>query len=188
MLIGERSTRRRRERELPAVAAALGRSVRSGSTLVTAFDDLSRSVPSPLDRELADVVRLVGRGRPLDEAMDRWVESTGSESVALLAAGCRFGLRDGGDLAAVLDGVAITLLDRIDTEDEARALTSQARASAAMLIALPLFGAAAFCLLDPRVATTLFSTGPGRLCIVVAVLLDGAAALVMARMVRAAVS
>lgn len=185
MLSGSRLARRR-ERALPTVAGALARSVRTGSTLHAAFAEVADTESAPLDDELAAVHTAVVRGRSLDDSLRAWCDQSGSPSVDLLVAACAFGVRDGGDLAAALDGAAVTLLDRLDVADEARASTSQARSSAIVLVALPVIGAAMFCLLDPAVATTLTSTSAGRLCLVVGVVLDGAAAWVMARLVRRA--
>ena len=192
-MIGALATRprrvaRRRDRELPGVAASLARSVRTGSTLLGALDEVARSTPPPLRDELRGVVGAVERGYVLDEALARWAAASGSGSVELLVAAARFGHRDGGDLAAVLDGAAVSLLDALDAADEARAMTSQARSSAGVLVALPVLGAIVFCSLDPSVAHTLVMTSAGRLCVLVAVLLDSAAAWIMARLVRAAVS
>ena len=185
---GARRRTHRRDRELSAVAAALARSVRTGSTLLGALDEVARSTPGPSGDELSGIVRAVERGSGVDEALARWAAGAGSTSVDLLVAAARFGHREGGDLAAALDGAAVSLLDACDAADEARAMTSQARSSAAVLVALPVLGAALFCLLDPSVARTLAMTSAGRVCVLVAVLLDVVGAWVMARLVRAAVS
>ena len=185
---GARRRARRGERELSGVAASLARSVRTGSTLLRAFDEVARSTPGASGDQLRDVLRAVERGVGVDDALARWAAGAGSTSVDLLVAAARFGHREGGDLAAALDGAAVSLLDACDAADEARAMTSQARSSAAVLVALPVLGAALFCLLDPTVAHTLAMTSAGRLCVLVAVLLDAAGGWVMSRLVRAAVS
>lgn len=176
----------RRERALPNVAGALARSVRTGSTLHAAFAEVAASESGPLAEELSAVHTAVVRGRSLEESLQAWSDHADSPSVDLLVAACAFGIRDGGDLAAALDGAAVTLIDRLDVADEARAATSQARSSAMVLVALPVFGAVMFGMLDPAVATTLIATSAGRLCLVIGAVLDGAAAWVMAFLVRRA--
>jgi tight adherence protein B len=106
--------------------------------------------------------------------------------VSILATAAGVGHREGGDLAVALDAAAVTLLDRAEVRDEAHALSTQARTSAAVLVALPPFGAACFCLLDPAVAATLFTTPLGWTCLLVGAALDGAGAWVMRRMVDGA--
>jgi len=178
----------RLDAQLPAVAAALARSVRTGATLPVAMDEVARSVDAPVSHDLRSVVHAVERGVALDQALDRWRRTRPSPSVALIVAACRFGHAEGGDLAAALDGAAVSLLDAVEVADEARALSSQARSSSAVLVALPVLGAVGFSMLDPSVAATLFTTLPGWCCLTLGVALDGAGAWVLSRMVRAAVS
>lgn len=169
--------------QLPQVAATMARSAHSGATLVRSLDETARSVAEPVRSDLGRVVRAVQHGVSVDEALDAWARRSGSPEVQLLVGAAQLGHRHGGDLAAALDTVAASLLDRAEVIDEARALSSQARTSAAALVALPPFGAACFCLLDPSVAATLFTTVGGWCCLVVGVVLDGTGAWWMARMV-----
>jgi tight adherence protein B len=119
----------------------------------------------------------------VDASLGRWARHAGSAEVDLLVGAAQLGHRHGGDLAAGLDTVAASLLDRAEVADEARALSTQARTSAAALVGLPPFGAACFCLLDPAVATTLFTTLGGWCCLVGGVVLDAGGAWWMVRMV-----
>ena len=92
----------------------------------------------------------------------------------------------GGAAARALDGVAASLRSRAVVADEARALASQARASAAVMVALPVIVAALGGAADPRLARTLLGTPLGLTCVVVAALLDGVGAWWMQRVVRGA--
>lgn len=178
----------RLERQLSAVAASLARSVRSGATLLVAIEELAVVIDPPARQDLAVVVQRTHAGVPLDTALTDWRRHRSSRSVDLLVAACRFGHAEGGDLAAALDGCAVSLLDAVEVADEARAASSQARASAGVLVALPVLGAAGFATLDPSVATTLVTTLPGLCCLVVGLLLDALGAWVIARLVRSAIS
>ncbi len=180
--------RRRLEQQLPVVAATLARSVRAGATLEMALVDASRSVDEPASAQLAEVAASIDRGVPVVAALERWSRRCGSDQVDLLVAAARLGYAHGGDLGAALDGAAVSLLDRIEVADEARALSAQATTSAVALLALPPFGAVCFILLDPRVGSTLFGSAVGWACLVVGSTLDVIGAAVMMRMVRAATS
>ena len=172
------------DRQLPAASASLARSVRGGATLLVAMEDLVTVVDPPISADVSELLASVHRGVALDDALDAWQRRRSSRSLGLLVAACRFGHAEGGDLAAALDGAAVSLLDGIEVADEARALSSQARASAAVLVALPILGAAGFSLLDPSVAATLFTTVPGWTCLVLGLSLDALGAWVLTRMVR----
>jgi tight adherence protein B len=169
------------------LASALARAVHSGASLLAACEDAAATAEAPASIAMAEVVTAVGRGVPLSAALGAWADAEQLPGVDLLVTACRVGHDDGGDLAAALDAVAVSLLDRLEVADEARALASQARSSAWVLAALPPLGAVCFSLLDPAVAVTLIGTPLGWCCLVVGCLLDGAGAWVMRAQVRAAV-
>lgn len=183
---GQRHRRRSVERQLPLVASTLARSAHTGATLVTALQEAAASLDAPVQQELESITRAIRRGVPVHEALSAWTARADSADVDLLVTAARLGHAHGGDLGIALDAVAVTLLDRVEVADEARSLTSQARTSAAVLVALPPFGAVCFALLDPAVAATLLATPIGWLCLFVGVSLDLAGAWVLRRMVAGA--
>jgi tight adherence protein B len=82
--------------------------------------------------------------------------------------------------------VAATLRARAAVADEARALASQARASAAVLVGLPVVVAVGGAAADRKVADALLGTPWGLGCIALAGLLDLGGALWMQRVVSGA--
>ena len=89
----------------------------------------------------------------------------------------------GGSVAVVLDGVTDTLRDRIALDREVAALSSQARASAAVLVVAPMAFAGLAASADHRVADVLFGRPLGWACLAGGALLDAMGALWMARLV-----
>ncbi len=85
----------------------------------------------------------------------------------------------GGATAAVIDGVADTLRDRVALEREVAALSSQARASAVLLVVAPIVVAVLAAVADDRIASFLFGSPAGWACIVVGLLLDAVGAVWM---------
>jgi tight adherence protein B len=178
-----RRARRTYERQLAHAAAELARSVRSGASLPTAVDELARVAEPPLSVDVVTVHEALRRGVAVDDALADWSRRVATSSVELLVTAARLGHAEGGDLAAALDAVAVSLLDRIEVDDEAHALGAQARASMWALLALPPFGAACFALLDPAVGRTLVATPAGWACLAVGVSLELSGATVMSRLV-----
>lgn len=170
--MGRRHTRSTVDRQIPDAAAALARAVDSGATVFGAINEVAASTPPPVGADLRRVVVAVDRGAPLDAVLGGWAAARRIEGVTLLAAALRIGHAEGGDVASGLDAVASSVSDRLDVEDEARSLSTQARSSAIALTLLPPLGAGAFALLDPQVATTLVATTLGRMCLVGGVVLD----------------
>ncbi len=159
-------------RELPGAVFDLSRAVRSGATFDMALREIAPHADGKLGRELRGVVALLDRGYGIGRTLEVWRRATSIDGVELLAAACRFSVGRNTGLVGALDGVASTLLDRIEVDDEVAALASQARTSTMVLMALPPGGAAVFALLDPSFAEVLFATTAGRLCLGVGVALD----------------
>lgn len=181
--MSRRRARQVYERQLAHVAAELARSVRSGASLPTAVAELARIAEPPVAADVSAVHEALRRGVAVDDALADWSARAGTASVDLVVTAARLGHAEGGDLAAALDAVAVSLLDRIEVADEAHALGAQARASTWALLALPPFGAACFSLLDPAVGRTLFATPVGWACLVSGATLELLGAVVMSRLV-----
>ena len=172
------------ERALPAVLEAVARQLRSGGSLPQAVaavtvdaDPRCASLPAAWARVGASTP-VVGVGAALDE----WAASSpSSSSVQLAAAALAMAGETGGSPARAVDGVASTLRARSAVAAEVRALSSPARASAAVITLAPLaFGAAAG-LTDDRTAA-FFSTPAGLVLLAAGLALDAAGAWWMARL------
>lgn len=209
--VGARGLRRRRAqsgassvsdpgRELSIAAMHIARAVRDGSSLPEALVEVSCELHGQVGSDLAAVSAAVQRGTSTDAALGSWYAGvqrdrhrSGSgypraDDVALMVAAARFGASQGGDLPAALEGVSVALLDRVEVIEESMAMTSQARASAAVLVVLPMAGVVLFSLLDPRLVTMLFTTPVGLACVAAAVGLDLAAWVVSRRMLSNAIN
>ena len=114
-----------------------------------------------------------------------WRHAAGpSAEVALAATALGLGGRAGGEVARALDRVAATLRERRELRAEVRALATQARASAGILIGAPRSGSPRSC---PRSSRTWRAScsppQPGVACLALGLALDGVGAAWMARIV-----
>jgi tight adherence protein B len=134
---------------------------------------------------MARVITRAGVGLSLTDALQRWAVEAGGEDVQLFATACLLGAESGRGTAEALAGVAVTLADRREVDAESQALTSQARASAGMLAALPVVFTLVMSLVDPSTITTLFATPLGLTCLVAGVGLDAVGVWWMHRMIGA---
>lgn len=173
---------------LPGVLEAVAGKLRAGASLpdavATSADD--RTGSATLDADLAALSRRVSRGQPFTVAVETWADGRSAPGVGLVAAALVLGSEAGGARAKALDGVAATLRDRRALEAEVDALSSQARASAVVMMGAPVVFAALGLLSDPDVATFLLRTPAGLGCLAGGLVLDAVAGLWMLRIAAAA--
>jgi len=184
--LGKGRQARRVDAQLPGALDAIGSGLSAGGSLHQSVLDAAVGAPMPLGRELDPLVRSCRAGEYLGEQLDMWAGRSGSRSVQMVVAAITLGLHDGGPQARVLAGVARSLRDRLAVEGEMRALSSQARASAAVIVVAPVVFTLCSAAVDPSVVDFLTGTPGGLLCIVAGLTLDSVGALWMARIVRGA--
>jgi tight adherence protein B len=178
----DRVLRARRERAiehaLPDALDAIARSLRSGASLRLAIGE---AAAGPLADDLGRVARDAADGVPLGVALDAWAAARPLPGVRLATAALGLGAETGGASAQAVDGVAATLRVHLAIAGEVRALSSQARMSALVIVLAPI----AFTLLatstDGRTARFLFATPFGWLCLALGLGLDAVGWLWMRR-------
>jgi tight adherence protein B len=183
---GWRARRRssRRDALLPEALERMASAVRAGSSVRTALSEAAVDAPSPLGEELAPAAAALGHGAGLDDALAAWLAAAGpSPEVGLAVTALALGGRAGGEVARALDRVAATLRERRELRAEVRALATQARASAGVLIVAPLGFAALVSTIEPGVAGFLLASPLGLACLAAGLALDGLGAVWMARIV-----
>lgn len=166
--------RPRDDRALPGLLERVAREVRSGASLPAAVAAAQAAVATD-DRGRA-LVAALAHGVPLRVALVEWAGPDPSPARHLAATALVVAAETGGASAGVIDGVAETLRDRVALEREVAALSSQARASAALLVVAPVVVALLAASADPRIAAFLFASPAGWACIVVGVVLDAVGA------------
>jgi tight adherence protein B len=174
---------RRADQALPAVLDQVTRQLRSGSSLAVA---VRVATTGSVDRSTARLADDLGAGVALTEAVERWRVAVPTPARHLVAAALGLAAEAGGAVALVLDGVTDTLRDRVALDREVAALSSQARASAAVLVAAPVAFAVLASSADHRVAGTLLGQPLGWACLAGGAVLDVVGALWMARLVARA--
>ena len=180
----QRRVRRRRDEQLPATLERLAAELRSGRTLGPALIEVAEHAAAPLGIELRAMASELRHGASVTTALQRWGDSTdGSAEAQLAASALALGSEAGGELARSVDAVAATLRERRELRAEARALATQARASAAVLILAPPAFTLLVATVEPGTLRFLIGSAPGLACLVGGVALDLIGARWMARIV-----
>ncbi|MDP1818814.1 MAG: type II secretion system F family protein [Acidimicrobiales bacterium] len=175
-----------RDALLPDALDRLASAIRSGTAVRPALVAVARRSPSPLAEELAPLADALDHGAPLRPTLDGWSHRAMSRDVALAAAAIGLGAAAGGQVARALDGVAATLRERRELQAEVRALATQARASAGVLVLAPLGFTALVSTIEPGAVRFLVATPTGLACLVMGLALDGVGAWWMRRIVEQA--
>lgn len=177
---GEGRRRRRADRDLAPLLDQITRHLRAGASLPGAVQVAAAGRADPSTARLATDL---AAGVALTLAVHDWQEASATPARDLAAAALILAADAGGSVAAVLDGVSDTLRDRVALEREVAALSSQARASAAVLVVAPIVFGVLAAMADPRVAQMLFGQPVGWACLAGGAVLDALGALWMSRLV-----
>jgi tight adherence protein B len=174
-------TRRSRpDHELPDRLEAVARALRGGASLRSALVDTAPAGPDPL----AGLTRRVAAGYSVRDAVTAWPEAHRDAAARLAATGLLAAGVVGGPQARIVDAAALALRERVSEGAERRAQAAQARASAGVLVALPVVVGGWSALTDRRVGAFLFTTPVGMVCAGTGVALIVLGALWMGRLVR----
>ena len=173
---------RRADQVIPPLLDGVARELRSGSSLgaavAVAAADVEVRHPG-VDPGSSGLVDALARGVSVAVAVAGWRDALPTPARRLAGTAMTVAAETGGATAAVLDGVADTLRDRVALEREVAALSSQARASATLLVVAPIVVAVVAAVADERIAAFLLGSPAGWACIVGGVLLDAAGAVWM---------
>lgn len=175
----------RRDAQLVPMLERMAADLRAGATLAPAFVAVARTTPAPLGEELRGIAAEIQHGAALSQAVDRWGERADDGSpIRVVAAALTVATEAGGEVARSVDRLAATLRERRELRAEVRALATQARTSAAVLVVAPLGFAALVAGIEPGAVTFLVTSPVGLLCLSAGLALDALGATWMARILR----
>ena len=177
--IGAAARRRIADRDVLLLLESTTRRVRGGSSLRLAVASAAGDCAEPADRELTGAI---ATGAPMRSILECWMQGAPPARL-LVGTALQLAADSGGAVASVFDGVAESLRDRLALDREVAALSSQARASALVLIVAPAVFAVLMASIDSRVAAVQFTTPIGWACCIVGLGLDALGALWMSRMI-----
>lgn len=127
---------------MPAVAQMLAGAVAAGLSLRQALVRAARDTPDPLGAELRQASAEMELGARVDDALAAMAARLPDPDLGLLVTAILVQRRTGGDLARALRDMSGRLEERARLARELRGATAQARATAWMVAALPVMGAA----------------------------------------------
>jgi len=159
----------KRQRRLDAFNAALpdcietcARSLRAGHSIVSSIDIVSEQSVEPAKEEFREVFKKQNYGLPLRDALEQMLERMPSSDLRVLVTGILVQKDTGGNLAEIMDRIALVIRDRIRIAGEVRTHTAQGRLTGWILVLLPLVLMLVINLLNPGYSSILFTDALGR--------------------------
>lgn len=136
-----RNQTRRREREfekaLPDFLMLLASSLRAGLSLQRGIDAVSSQGNGEVERQLRRAGTEMAMGVQPDKVLQEVADRMRSQDMQWVVVAIGIQRRVGGNLASILDLVADTVRGRESIKQEVRAVSSEGRMSANVLLALP---------------------------------------------------
>lgn len=157
--------RRRRldmiEAQLPDALLVMAGSMRAGTSLSAAIQQLVQEGRAPITQEFSLVLREQRLGVSLDQALTNLDERVPVQAMTLSISAMRIATETGGGLAEALERAATTLRGKLAMEGKIRALTSQGKLQAIVVGLLPLVLLLVLLRMEPQDMGKIFTTQIG---------------------------
>jgi tight adherence protein B len=168
----------------PDALDLIARAVKAGLPVFDAMDVAGHEVRAPVGPEFRRTLEEMRIGVDVDEALQQTAERIRVPDFRFFVVALRLQRRTGGSLAETLSSLSQIIRRRKEIRLKARALTSEARASAAVLGVLPIVVGALLFLLNRELMAPLLSDPRGRFMLGLAFLSLVTGITVMAVMIR----
>lgn len=169
-----------RSRQLADVLPLVAEMLRGGASPESAFATVAPCTADPLGGELSRASREVAAAnRTLPQALESLAKRAKDADLDLLASAVAVQKEGGGNLADVLDSLALTVQKKTEMRGHVEAITSSARMSAALVGCMPPALLALLSLASPSYMADFWASGvwPGILALVAVLDLAGLAAI-----------
>jgi tight adherence protein B len=168
----------------PDAIDVIVRGVRSGLTVGECLNIVSRELPAPVGPEFTLVNEGVKLGMTMGEVLQRMSDRLPTAEVRFFTIVLITQQSTGGNLAETLAKLSDVLRQRKKMRDKVTAMSSEAKASAAIIGSLPFILSGALSVLQPEIISLLFTTDIGNLWIGIGVVMMLIGSFVMRHMIQ----
>lgn len=152
------------EKQLIDVLVLITGAVRVGFSLLQAIEVVVREIKPPASEEFRRVLREVGLGVAVPQALRNLAARMGNDDLDLAVTAIEIQYQVGGNLATMLTAVTATIRERVQLFGEVRVQTAQQRYTGYLLSLLPFFIGGILFIMNPSYIGKLFEPGP-MLCV-----------------------
>lgn len=150
-------------RQFPDALSMIIRAVRAGIPVTESLGTVGREAPAPTSDEFQRLHGEISIGLPVQDALWEAARRTGLPEYRFFAVALSLQGQTGGNLTETLQNLGDVIRRRVAIGRKAMALTSEARTTAAALVAMPFLAAGGLALLQPAYLAVLFTDDRGRL-------------------------
>ena len=152
--------------EFPTAIDIIVRGVKSGLPFQDCLRVISQEARDPLKGEFQRILNDLNVGLPMGEAIQRFAERVPLNEANFLAIVITIQARTGGSLANSLNNLSNVLRERNKMRDKIKAMSSEAKASGAIIGALPLLVMGMMSVTSPDYISVLFTETTGKMVLV----------------------
>lgn len=162
----------------------LVRGIKSGLPVGECMNIIARESPEPVGGEFHLLIEGQKVGVELETLLSRGLERMPTSEFKFFSIVLQIQQQTGGNLAETLENLSRVLRDRKKMKDKVRSMSSEAKASAAIIGSLPFFVAGVVSLMAPSYLEKLFTTDVGHLLLGGGLAWMAIGILVMAKMIN----
>jgi len=170
--------------QMPNALDIIVRSLNAGHPLNAAISLVAREMPDPIGSEFGILSDQLAFGGGLDDSMIDMVNRVGAEEVKLLAVTLTVQQGTGGNLAELLENLAMMIRERLMLKNKIRAISAEGRATAAVLSASPFVLFFLVRTLVPDYFDPLWESGYGTQVVIVCLVMMAVGTVILNRMVN----
>lgn len=170
--------------DFPNALDVITRSLRSGLPLNDSLRLLANDAPSPVKEEFRRIIEAQQIGLTIPEAVAKMPENMPCPEANFFAIVIQIQSQAGGNLSEALGNLSRVLRDRKKMAAKVQAMSQEAKASAAIIVALPFLVATAISFMNPGYISTLFTTFPGNILLAISVVMYSLGIFVMKIMIN----
>lgn len=160
------------ESQLPDTLMQIASNIKSGSSIVTAFEFISQYSRGPLAQEFSVFVQEYRMGITIEQALNNLDHRIQSESLSLAITTMTIAHETGGNLAEPLERLSHSIRQKIMIEKKIKSLTSQGKLQGIVIGLLPVGIGAILLKIEPDAMSQLFATWIGYITIFIILVLE----------------
>jgi tight adherence protein B len=139
------------------------RSLRAGHPLIGALQLVAEEIDDPVGSIFDSICQQQMMGMRLEDAIQAVGNASSNEDMKLFAASLSMQIHSGGNLANMMERLAMVIRERVRLNHRVRILVAQTQFGKRILVALPFVLLVVLSVLNPKYIDPLFSTGVGQI-------------------------